>query len=110
MAYHAAIECARSQGARYYELQGTTSFARWLKSQGRAPEAQTLLAEIYGWFTEGFDTRDLKDAKALLDKLNAQTVRSAGLISSASAKDLDSGLWSYRNMLSRDRFSLSRRP
>jgi hypothetical protein len=54
-----------------YELQATTPFARWLKSQGRAAEAQTLLAEIYGWFTEGFDTADLKDAKALLDQLNA---------------------------------------
>ena len=70
-AYRAALECARVQGAKYYELQGTTSFARWLKSQGRAPEAQTLLAEIYGWFTEGFDTRDLKDAKALLDQLSS---------------------------------------
>jgi predicted ATPase len=69
-AYRAAIECARSQGARYYELQATTPFARWLKSQGRAAEAQSLLAGIYAWFTEGFDTADLKDAKALLDELS----------------------------------------
>jgi hypothetical protein len=68
-AYRAAIECARSQGARYYELQATTSFARWLKSEARAAEAQTLLAEIYGWFTEGFDTPALSEAKALLDEL-----------------------------------------
>jgi predicted ATPase len=70
-AYRTAIECARSQGAKYYELQATTSFARWLNSQVRAAEAQTLLAEIYGWFTEGFDTADLKEAKALLDEVNA---------------------------------------
>jgi hypothetical protein len=70
-AYRAAIECARSQGARYYELQATTPFARWLKSQGRAAGAQTLLADIYSCFTEGFDTADLKDAKSLLDELNA---------------------------------------
>ena len=68
-AYRAALECARVQGAKYYELQGTTSFARWLKSQGRAAEAQTLLAEVYGWFTEGFDTPALKEAKALLEEL-----------------------------------------
>jgi tetratricopeptide (TPR) repeat protein len=69
--YRAAIECARDQGARYYELQTAMPFARWLKSQERPAEAQTLLTEIYGWFTEGFDTADLKDAKALLDELNA---------------------------------------
>jgi class 3 adenylate cyclase len=69
--YRAAIECARDQGARYYELQTAMSFARWLKSQERAAEAQTLLTEIYGWFTEGFDTADLKDAKAQLDELSA---------------------------------------
>ena len=68
-AYRVAIECARSQGARYYELQATTPYARWLKSQGRAAEAQTLLAEVYGWFTEGFDTPALKEAKALLEEL-----------------------------------------
>jgi predicted ATPase len=69
-AYRAAIECARSQGARYYELQATTPFAQWLKSHGRAAEAQALLAEIYGWFTEGFDTPALSEAKALLDELS----------------------------------------
>jgi ATP/maltotriose-dependent transcriptional regulator MalT len=55
-AYRAAIECARSQGARYYGLQATTPFARWLRLRGRAAEGQTLLAEIYGRFTEGFHT------------------------------------------------------
>ena len=73
-AYRAAIECARSQGARYYELQATTSFACWLKSQERAAEAQTLLAEIYGWFTEGFDTAALSEAKVLLDELSNKPI------------------------------------
>jgi hypothetical protein len=87
-AYRAAIECARSQGARYYELQAATSFSRWLKSQQRAAEARTLLAEIYGWFTEGFDTPVLNDAKALLDELSSRP--SASRRSNKSRKD-DSG-------------------
>jgi predicted ATPase len=53
------------------ELRATTSLARLLDQTGRRDEARTMLAEIYGWFTEGFDTADLKDAKALLDELNA---------------------------------------
>jgi ATP/maltotriose-dependent transcriptional regulator MalT len=69
-AYRAAIECARSQGAKYYELQAAIPFARWLKSQGRAAEAHTLLAQIHGWFTEGFDTPALSESKALLDELS----------------------------------------
>ncbi len=69
-AYRAAIECGRSHGAKYYELQATTNFARWLKSQGRAVEARTTLGEIYHWFTEGFDTVVLREAKALLDELS----------------------------------------
>ena len=71
-AYRAAIDCARGQGAKYYELQASTSCARWLNSEGRSVEAQTLLAEIYGWFTEGFDTPALSEAKALLDELNTK--------------------------------------
>ncbi len=70
LAYRVAIESARSQGAKFHELQASTSYARWLNSQGRSVEAQTLLAEIYGWFTEGFDTPALSEAKALLDELN----------------------------------------
>jgi predicted ATPase len=72
MAYRAAIDCARGQGAKYYELQASTSYARWLNSQGRSVEAQTLLAKIYGWFTEGFDTPALSEAKALVDELNTK--------------------------------------
>jgi hypothetical protein len=54
-----------------WELRATTSLARLLDEQGRRAEARAMFAEIYGWFTEGFDTRDLKDAKALLDELGA---------------------------------------
>jgi predicted ATPase len=69
--FRRAIEIARRQSARSAELSATTSLARLLAKQGRRDEARTMLAEIYGWFTEGFDTADLKDAKALLDELNA---------------------------------------
>jgi predicted ATPase len=66
-----AIAVARRQSSKSWELRATTSLARLLASQGRRDEARTMLAEIYGWFTEGIDTADLKDAKALLDQLNA---------------------------------------
>jgi class 3 adenylate cyclase/tetratricopeptide (TPR) repeat protein len=65
-----AIRIARSEEARSFELLATTSLARLLAKQGHRDEARTMLAGIYGWFTEGFDTADLKDAKALLDELN----------------------------------------
>ena len=55
-------------GAKAYELRTAMSWARLLASQGRADEAHTMLAEIYNWFTEGFDTPDLKEAKALLEE------------------------------------------
>jgi predicted ATPase len=64
-----AIEIAREQHAKSWELRATTSLARLLAKQGKRGESHTLLAEIYNWFTEGFDTADLKDAKALLDEL-----------------------------------------
>jgi tetratricopeptide (TPR) repeat protein len=66
-----AIKIAAEQGARLFELRATTSLARLLASQGRRPEARTMLADIYNWFTEGFDTVDLKEAKALLDELSS---------------------------------------
>jgi DNA-binding winged helix-turn-helix (wHTH) protein/tetratricopeptide (TPR) repeat protein len=72
-AYRTAIECARGQKARYYELQATTHFARWLKSRGRTAEAKTVLDEIYGWFTEGFDAPALEEAKTLLDELSTKS-------------------------------------
>jgi predicted ATPase len=67
--FRRAIEIAQAQGAKSWELRATTSLARLLISQGRRDEAHSILAEIYNWFTEGFDTADLKDAKALLEEL-----------------------------------------
>ena len=68
-AFRTAIEVARAQQARWWELRATVSLARLLDKQGKRDEARAMLAEIYNWFTEGFDTADLKDAKALLDEL-----------------------------------------
>jgi predicted ATPase len=67
---HQAIEIARQQAARLFELRAATSLARFWRDQGKPVEACSLLAPIYGWFTEGFDISDLKDAKALLDVLS----------------------------------------
>ena len=67
--FRTAIRVARKQSAKSWELRATTSLARLLGSQGHRDEARQLLAEIYDWFTEGFDTTDLKDAKALLEEL-----------------------------------------
>jgi predicted ATPase len=69
--FRTAIEIARRQSARSAELVATTSLARLLAKQDRRDEARAMLAEIRGWFTEGFDTADLKNAKALLDELSA---------------------------------------
>ena len=68
--YREAIDFARSQGGKLFELEATTSFAQWLKSQDRRAEAHTKLAEMYNCFTEGFDTVALKEAKALLAELS----------------------------------------
>jgi predicted ATPase len=67
--FRTALAVAREQGTRGYELRAATSLARLWGEQGRRGEARDLLAPVYGWFTEGFDTADLKDAKALLDEL-----------------------------------------
>jgi predicted ATPase len=67
--FERAVEIARKQSAKSWELRATMSLARLLAKQGRRDEAIAMLAEIYGWFTEGFDTADLKDAKALLQEL-----------------------------------------
>jgi predicted ATPase len=67
--YRKALSIAEEQGAKLWELRAATSVARLWAEQGRRGEARDLLAAVYGWFTEGFDTGDLKDAKALLDEL-----------------------------------------
>jgi len=69
--FERAIEIARGQSGKSLELRATMSLARLLARQGHRDEARTMLTEIYGWFTEGFDTADLRDAKALLDELGA---------------------------------------
>jgi class 3 adenylate cyclase/predicted ATPase len=68
--FRRAIEIARRQQAKSWELRAVTSLSRLLQKQGKKDEARRMLAEIYGWFTEGFDTADLKDAKALLEELS----------------------------------------
>ena len=67
--FREAITIAQKQSAKWWELRASKSLARLLRDTDRRDEARTMLAEIYGWFTEGFDTADLKDAKALLDEL-----------------------------------------
>jgi adenylate cyclase len=67
--FRQALDIARAQSAKSFELQATMSLARLWQKQGKKAEARQLLAEIYAWFTEGFDTRDLKEAKALLEEL-----------------------------------------
>ena len=67
--FRTALAIAREQGSRGYELRAATSLARLWREQGRRGEARELLAPLYGWFTEGFDTADLKEAKALLAEL-----------------------------------------
>jgi predicted ATPase len=64
-----AIVVSKAQGARGWELRAAMSLARLWRDQGKVPQARELLAPVYGWFTEGFDTRDLKEAKALLEQL-----------------------------------------
>jgi len=66
---HQGLDLARRQQAKSWELRAATSLARLWQQQGKYSEAYELLAPVYGWFTEGFDTVDLQEAKALLDKL-----------------------------------------
>jgi class 3 adenylate cyclase/predicted ATPase len=68
--FRQSIDIARRQGAKSLELRATTSLSRLLKSKGKKYEARQMLAEIYNWFTEGFDTADLQEAKALLEELS----------------------------------------
>ena len=67
--FHKAIEIARKQQAKSLELRAVMSLARLWQQQGKKQEAHQMLSEIYNWFTEGFDTKDLQEAKALLEEL-----------------------------------------
>ena len=67
---HKAIAVSHRQGAKSWELRATTDLARLWQRQGKGREAKQVLASVYGWFTEGFDTVDLREAKALLEELN----------------------------------------
>ena len=68
-AFEKAMEIARTQGAKSWQLRATTSLARLWRDHGDRDAARDVLAPVYGWFTEAFDTRDLKEAKALLREL-----------------------------------------
>jgi predicted ATPase len=69
--FERALTVARSQQAKSWELRAAMSMARLWRDQGKRDEARELLAPVYGWFTEGFDTLDLKEAKALLEELSS---------------------------------------
>ncbi|MGH8679316.1 MAG: hypothetical protein ACREUQ_13330, partial [Burkholderiales bacterium] len=74
-----SLDIAQAQQAKSWELRTATSLTRLWQSQGKRKEAHALLAPIYGWFTEGFDTEDLKEAKALLDQLSTLTFPRRGV-------------------------------
>jgi predicted ATPase len=67
--YHKALSIARAQEAKSWELRAAVSLARLRRDQDRHADARAALRQVYDWFTEGFDTPDLKEAKALLDEL-----------------------------------------
>ena len=69
--FERALAVARQQQAKSWELRAAMSLARLWRDQRKLQQARELLAPVYGWFTEGFDTRDLKEAKALLEQLSA---------------------------------------
>jgi predicted ATPase len=69
--FERALAVAREQQAKSWELRAAMSMARLWRDQGKRDEARDLVAPVYGWFTEGFDTLDLKEAKALLDALGS---------------------------------------
>ena len=68
--FQKAIEVARRQSAKSLELRATMSLVRLRQQQGKRVEAHALLSEIYNWFTEGFDTKDLQEARALIEELS----------------------------------------
>ncbi|MBI4639199.1 MAG: hypothetical protein HY731_00790 [Candidatus Tectomicrobia bacterium] len=68
--FQQALDIARRQQAKSLELRAAVSMSRLWQSQGKKAEARKLLAEVYGWFTEGFETADLKEARALLEEIS----------------------------------------
>jgi predicted ATPase len=68
--YRHALHVARRQSAKFWELRVANDLARLWRDQGKRQQARDLLAPVYGWFTEGFDTLDLKEAKELLEELS----------------------------------------
>jgi predicted ATPase len=81
--FERALAVARRQQAKSWELRAAMSLARLWRDQGKPQQAHELLAPVYGWFTEGFHTRDLKDAKALLEELQRAQWALAGATRSA---------------------------
>ena len=84
--YLASLDWAREQKAKSWELRTSTSLARLWLAQGKGKQAHELLAPVYDWFTEGFATKDLKDAKALLEELETSyppLLPAAGRVSSS---------------------------
>jgi predicted ATPase len=69
--FHRSLDVSQHQGAKSLKLRTAMSLARLWCDQGKPQQARELLAPVYGWFTEGFETRDLKEAKALLEELGA---------------------------------------
>jgi predicted ATPase len=69
--FERALSVARQQQAKAWELRAATSLARLWRDQGKVQQSRDLLAPVYGWFTEGFDTLDLKEAKALLEEFGS---------------------------------------
>ncbi len=87
--YHKAVEIARRQSAKSLELRAAMSLARLWRHQGKCAEARQMLAEIYGWFTEGLETTDLKDVKALLEELSLNTKVESGKLQFVATAEPD---------------------
>jgi predicted ATPase len=99
--FHRAIEMAREQRARSLELRAAMSLGRFWRDEGRREDAHRLVADVYGWFTEGFDTPDLREAKSLLDELSEpgqarQVVGSSGLPELSDARPKKKRYWPLR--------------
>jgi predicted ATPase len=81
--FQEALEAASSYQAKFFELRASVSLARLWADRGERARAHDLLAPVYGWFTEGFDTQDLRDARTLLDELGSPPTSSAAFHSEA---------------------------